>query len=175
VLTPVRSRFGLTAAISTILFFYLLDQFTKWLVIRTLSFESERVVIPGFFTLVHWVNTGAAFSSFSQKNGVFILLSAVTLVVLAVFAIRGAFQHAATRLAISLLSAGVLGNLTDRIRHHHVVDFLLFNLHVPFANPWPAFNVADSCICIAAAILVLSSWLEESTAKNAKITEKPDN
>ena len=158
---PARPRFGLPVAAATIFLFYALDQATKWLVIRALPFDSERVVIPGFFTLVYWVNTGAAFSSFSQKNGMFILLSAVTLLVLAVFAIRGGFQHASTRLAICLLSAGVLGNLTDRIHHHHVVDFLLFYLHVPFANPWPAFNVADSCICIAAGILVLSSWLEE--------------
>jgi len=158
---PVRPRFGLPVAAATIFFFYALDQATKWLVIRGLAFDSERVVIPGFFTLVYWVNTGAAFSSFSQKNGVFILLSALTLIVLAVFAIRGAFQHGATRLAICLLSAGVLGNLTDRIHHHHVVDFLLFNLHVPFANPWPAFNVADSCICVAAGILVVSAWIEE--------------
>jgi len=156
-----RSRFGRLAAIAVILFFYGLDQLTKWLVIHSLPYDSERPVIPGFFMLVHWGNTGAAFSSFSEKNGMFIGLSALTLLVLAVFAIRGAFQHTATRVAISLLSAGVLGNVTDRIRHHHVVDFLLFNLHVPFANPWPAFNVADSCICVAAGILVLGAWLEE--------------
>jgi len=156
-----RPRVGGPAAAATLFFFYALDQVTKLLIIRGLPFESERTVIPGFFTLVHWGNTGAAFSSFSDKNGVFIGLSMLTLVVLAVFAARGAFQHAATRLAVSLLSAGVLGNVTDRIRLHHVVDFLLFNLHVPFADPWPAFNVADSCICIAAGILVIGAWFEE--------------
>jgi signal peptidase II len=162
-----RSRFGLPAAAAIILFFYALDQLTKWLVIRALPFDSERPIIPGFFTLVHWGNTGAAFSSFNDKNGMFIALSAFTLIVLGVFAIRGAFQHTATRLAVCLLSAGVLGNLTDRIRLHHVVDFLLFYLHVPFANPWPAFNVADSCICIAAGILVVSAWFEERKPQTA--------
>jgi len=149
------------AAAGTILFFFALDQVTKWMVIHALPFDAEREVVPGFFTLVHWQNTGAAFSSFSDKNGMFVVLSLCTLVVLAVFAIRGAFKNGVTRLAVSLLSAGVLGNVTDRVRHHHVVDFLLFNLHVPFANPWPAFNVADSCICIAAAIFVVSAWMEE--------------
>jgi signal peptidase II len=156
-----RSRFGPAAAAVTILFFYALDQATKWLVIRALPFDGERPMIPGFFTLVHWGNTGAAFSSFSDKNAMFIGVSLVTLCVLAFYAARGAFQHPATRVAISLLSAGVLGNVTDRIHHHYVVDFLLFNLHVPFADPWPAFNVADSCICIAAGILVISAWFEE--------------
>jgi signal peptidase II len=162
------ARFGLVAAALTILVFYALDQATKWLVIRSLPLEGERTIIPGFFTLVHWGNTGAAFSSFSDKNSVFIILSALTLVVMAIFAIRGAFQHAATRLSVCLLSAGVLGNVTDRIRHHHVVDFLLFNLHVPFADPWPAFNVADSCICMAAGILVISAWFEERNGRAAR-------
>ena len=156
-----RSRFGPAAAAVTILFFYVLDQGTKWLVIRALPVDAERPVIPGFFTLVHWWNTGAAFSSFTDKNGMFIVVSLVTLCVLAFYAARGAFRHTPTRLAICLLSAGVLGNVTDRIRHHHVVDFLLINLHVPLADPWPAFNVADSCICIAAGILVISAWFEE--------------
>ena len=122
-----RPRFGLPAAAATILFLYALDQATKWLVIQSLPFDSERPVIPGFFTLVHWGNTGAAFSSFSEKNGMFIVLSALTLVVLAVFAIRGAFRdNAHASWPSRLLSAGVLGNLTDRIRlRGHVVDFLL--------------------------------------------------
>ena len=158
----LAKRYGPAAAAGTILAFFALDQVTKWLAIRSIPYETgELVVIPGFFSLVHWGNTGAAFSSFSEKNGMFIGLSLLTLLVLAVFAFRGAFQSLATRIAVSLLSAGVLGNVTDRVRHHHVVDFLLFDLHVRYANPWPAFNVADSCICVAACILVASSWLEE--------------
>src|SRR3989442_8800056 len=51
--------------------------------------------------------------------------------------------------SLALLLAGVMGNLTDRLIHGHVTDFLLVNLHVRLADPWPAFNVADSCICIA--------------------------
>jgi signal peptidase II len=155
-------RFGPAAAAVTILAFFALDQITKWMAIRAIPFETGEVtVIPGFFSLVHWGNTGAAFSSFSDKNAMFIGLSVVTLIVLGVFALRGAFQQTATRVAVSLLSAGVLGNVTDRVRHHHVVDFLLFDLHVRFANPWPAFNVADSCICVAACILVATAWMEE--------------
>jgi signal peptidase II len=159
-------RFGPVAATVTVFAFYALDQVTKWLAIRAIPFETGEVtVIPGFFSLVHWGNTGAAFSSFSDKNAMFIGLSLATLIVIGVFAMRGAFQHTATRVAVSLLSAGVLGNVTDRIWHHHVVDFLLFDLHVRFANPWPAFNVADSCICIAACVLIASSWMEERSKR----------
>ena len=73
-LTPraTRSHFGLPAAATTILSFYALDQVTKWLVIRALPFDAAAGVFPGFSHLVYWGNTGAAFSSFSQKNGIFI-------------------------------------------------------------------------------------------------------
>jgi len=61
-------------------------------------------------------------------------------------------------LSLALLLAGVLGNLTDRLLYGHVIDFLLLDLHVPFARPWPAFNVADSCISIAVVCFVIHSF-----------------
>jgi signal peptidase II len=63
-----------------------------------------------------------------------------------------------SRWGVALLLSGIFGNLTDRIVHGHVVDFLLFDLHVRFANPWPAFNVADSCICVAVALFLIGSF-----------------
>ena len=140
---------------------FALDQATKLAIVHAISFESGRVVVPGFFEIVHYGNTGAAFSSFSHSNRAFMVLSLVTLCILAVFAWRGAFVRGSTRLGVAFLSAGVLGNLTDRVFHQHVIDFLLFDLHVPFANPWPAFNVADACICTATAIFVISSLREK--------------
>jgi signal peptidase II len=145
-----------------IIFFYALDQITKWLVMKNVELGSGYPVIPGFFDLVYLTNTGAAFSAFSNSNTFFTSLSAVALIVLGVLYVRGAFRGALLGAAFSLLTAGVLGNLTDRLIHKHVIDFLLFDLHVKFANPWPAFNVADSCICVAATIFVISSFFEES-------------
>jgi signal peptidase II len=140
---------------------YALDQLTKWLVIRNIEFESGWTIIPGFFDLVHYGNTGAAFSILSNNNGFFIVLSVVTLIALFIFAKRGAFQGRWMQIALGLLISGILGNVTDRILHGHVVDFLLFDLHVPFANPWPAFNVADSAICVAACIFFGLSFRKE--------------
>lgn len=163
----MKKPFGAVATV-TIAVLYALDQATKFAVTASIPFETgERPVIPGFFSLVDWGNTGAAFSSFSQKNGMFIGLSAVTLAVLAFCAFRGMFRQGWTRAAVCLLTAGVLGNCTDRILHGHVIDFLLFDLHVPYAHPWPAFNVADSCICVAAFLFIAGGWLEERKAKEA--------
>ena len=109
---------------------------------------------------MYFGNTGAAFSAFTGNNAFFIGLSAVAFIGLIVFYLRGAFPDRLARWGVGLLLAGILGNVTDRLLHGHVVDFLLFDLHVRFANPWPAFNVADSCICTAAGFFLLGAFLE---------------
>lgn len=142
---------------------YALDQLTKWMVLRSLAPGESRAVIPGFFDLYHTTNTGAAFSMLSGANWFFIILSAVTLAVLAWYARRGAFPGW-NAIAIAVLVSGILGNLTDRILHGHVIDFLSVDLHIRFANPWPTFNVADSAICVAVAILIALSFKQPETA-----------
>lgn len=136
---------------------YALDQFTKSLVLRYLVAEEPRVIIPDIFALVFVTNTGAAFGSFRNNNLFFILLSCVALIVVTVLLVRRHERDSLRDISLALLLAGVLGNLTDRLWHGHVIDFLLFDLHVPLAHPWPAFNVADSCICVAVACFVLHS------------------
>ena len=136
---------------------YVLDQATKWWIVKNFALHEQRPVIPGFFDLVYWANTGAAFSAFTGNNTFFIGLSIVALIGLVVFFLRGAFEDRLSRWGVALLLAGILGNLTDRLLHNHVVDFLLFDLHVRFASPWPAFNVADSCICTATGLFILAA------------------
>lgn len=139
---------------------YVVDQITKWLVLKFIPVEDSIEIIPNFFWLVQVHNTGAAFGMLSDSNRFFIGLSCVALVVVLLLWWRGAFQGRLVTTGAALLLSGILGNLTDRLVHSYVVDFLLFDLHVKFANPWPAFNVADSCICVAAGLFILSSFLE---------------
>lgn len=153
---------------------YALDQATKWWIIRHLEFGSHWppidpaahiAVWPGVFHLVYWGNTGAAFSlSFFQdpvmSNRFYIVLSLVTFIGLLIATARGVFRDAWSRWGVGLLIAGILGNVTDRLIHQHVVDFLLVDLHVRFANPWPAFNVADAAICTAVGCFLIASVLE---------------
>lgn len=139
---------------------YLLDQLTKLAVLRWIPAGMEIPVLPGFFNLVHVYNTGAAFGLGKNNNLFFLLLSLVALAGLLVFWFRGSFQLSGTRWAVAILLAGVAGNLTDRIAHGHVIDFLDFIL--PIYGHWPAFNVADSCICIAAVLLIWQSFCSPS-------------
>ena len=141
---------------------YVLDQITKFLVLAYIPTHVTIEVIPGFFNLVQVHNTGAAFGMLKDNNAFFIGLASVALVVLAVMARRGCFLDTPTRLGAALLASGVIGNLTDRILHGYVVDFL--DVILPWYGHWPAFNIADSCICIAAALFLVSGFTPQKPA-----------
>ncbi len=137
---------------------YTLDQLSKQLVLRSISPYQGCIVVPDFFSLVNITNTGAAFGSFSGNNTFFIVVSIVALLVVTALLVRRRQPDAWRDLSLALLLAGILGNLTDRLLYGHVIDFLLFNLHIRYANPWPAFNVADSCISIAVVLFIIHSF-----------------
>ena len=159
---------------------YALDQLTKWwifthyalrpdeknlaqfpdVIAKTAHLPLDADVIPGWFSIVHWGNTGAAFSFLSDHPWVFIVISIAAFIGLLIAWRKNVFTDAASRVAVPLLLGGILGNVTDRFVHGYVVDFLLFDLHVRFANPWPAFNVADSCIFVAAGLFVFAAILD---------------
>jgi len=137
---------------------YAVDQLTKQLVLRLINPYEARIIVPDFFTLVNVTNTGAAFGSFRGNNTFFIIISSVALVVVATLLARRRQPDPWRDLSLALLLAGILGNLTDRLLYGHVIDFLLFNLHIRYADPWPAFNVADSCISIAVVLFIIHSF-----------------
>src|SRR5437667_11234480 len=144
---------------------YALDQWTKQLVLRFIDPDRPRTLISGFFSLVNVTNTGAAFGSFRNNNTFFIAISLIALLIVVVLLVRRRARNIWRDVSLALLLAGILGNLTDRLLYGHVIDFLLFNLHVPHANPWPAFNVADSCISIAVVLFIIHSfWREKGAA-----------
>lgn len=142
---------------------YLLDQATKLATLRWIPLHHSIEIIPGFFNLVHVTNTGAAFGMLRDQNWFFTILSSAALILIGVLWYLGKFQSTPTRAAVTLLLAGIAGNLTDRIAHGHVIDFLDFIL--PWYGHWPAFNVADSCICIAAGILVVQAVFSKESPK----------
>jgi signal peptidase II len=143
---------------------YALDQLTKHWVLRSINPYDARIVVPEFFHLVNVTNTGAAFGSFRGNNSFFVIISLIALVVVTVLLVRRRPPDAWRDVSLALLLAGILGNLTDRLLYGHVIDFLLFNLHIRFADPWPAFNIADSCISIAVVLFIFHSFGKQKTA-----------
>jgi signal peptidase II len=149
-----------------------LDQLTKWLVRQNIQYGAEIPIIPGFFSLVHASNTGAAFSMFTGNNFFFVGLAIVALAVIVFLLIRDQRTRRPhqrltniTKISLGLLAAGILGNLTDRILRGAVTDFLHFYVR---EYAWPSFNVADSCICIAAGLLILASFQRPQSVPSAR-------
>lgn len=151
---------------------YALDQWSKHWVLRAIPPDGPaHKIIPDIFSLVNVTNTGAAFGSFKNNNSFFVAISCVALLFVLGLLVRQRSQDSWRDLSLALLLAGILGNLTDRLLYGHVIDFLLFDLHIPYAHPWPAFNVADSCITVAVACFIIHSfWQEKTTAAQPENT-----
>jgi len=148
---------------------FVLDQFSKWLVLRTLYPGEDRIIIPGFFRFVHWDNTGAAWSLFSGNNALLALVCVFAFV--ALFLTRHHFDsHTLVgQMAFGLIFGGIAGNLCDRLIHHEVVDFLRFYLTQRNGEEigFPAFNLADSAICTGVGLIFLITWKNESVPGSA--------
>ena len=149
-------------------------------------------VIRDFF---HWIRIHNQGVAFGFGNGstwapvVFLLVPVIALTLIRIFWKKGAFEHPLSQVAVALLLCGIFGNLTDRLvqgflleefqnapfwerlSHGYVVDFLAFKLPlydklVPSSGGWwPTFNVADSCICVAAFLLFIGGIREEAKSK----------
>lgn len=143
----------------------LIDQFTKVWVRETFIYGGEpQVVFPGFFNLVYVRNPGAAWGMLGGQQGILILLSVAVLVMLVFFHRRFLNPTLDHRIALGLMVGGILGNLIDRIKLGWVTDFLDFHIGT---HHWPSFNVADSAICIAVGLYLLSSlWHPRHPLKN---------
>ncbi len=150
--------------IAIVLPLYILDQITKWLVVWNVDLHTSQPVIPGFLNLVHVTNTGVAFGMFQNNNWFFVILSSAVLVGIGIMALKGLLNDHFMQIGMALLVSGILGNLTDRLVHGHVIDFV--DVYVGSYH-WPSFNVADSAICIAAGLFIWSSFREmkEESAK----------
>jgi signal peptidase II len=140
-----------------ILLLALLDQASKMLVLHFIPFQESIPVIPGFFNLTHIYNTGAAFGMLHDSNLFFIILSAGAFI--ALVGTKRHFEGGLMHWGWMLLLSGIIGNVTDRLKYGHVIDFLDFQIG---SYHWPSFNVADSCICIAAGLFLLSSFFTPS-------------
>ncbi|MBT7981541.1 MAG: signal peptidase II [Akkermansiaceae bacterium] len=142
---------------------FFLDQLTKILVLNNFALGDQKTIIPDFFNLVRVHNTGIAFGKFNDGDGsnvIFTVISLLAFLGIIFFWIRGHFPGKLNQFAVALITAGVAGNVTDRILHGYVVDFLDFHIG---DSHWPSFNVADSCICIAASLIFISAFTKEGT------------
>lgn len=162
---------GLAAAVIVV------DQLTKLLVLNFLGFAEEHDVVRGFFRLVHWGNTGAAWSMLTGNNGLLAVVAIVAVIIL-VFARHHFDPHTlGGQVALGLIFGGIVGNLIDRLMpsRRHVIDFLYFYVVRRDGTEagFPAFNVADSAICVGVGLLFVLSWQTNQSSPNGSVSSRP--
>ena len=151
----VSTRFGWRGAYLLASFgLYMVDQSTKAWAVRALRFGHDRTIVNGFLDLVYAENSGIAFGQL-QEGGNFARWFFVVLAIAAALAVFYYFVRTPRNDdrvlgACALLLAGILGNLTDRVRLGYVIDFIAMHAG---SYHWPTFNVADASISLGALLL----------------------
>jgi signal peptidase II len=143
------------------------DRVTKLWIVAHIRPGYAIVVIPRVFRLTHVLNTGAAFSMFESSaspslvRNLLIAFSIAAVVVVVALLWKMGRSVTLTSVALALILGGAIGNLYDRIRFAHVVDFL--EVHIIHYH-WPDFNVADSSIVVGACLLLLEMLRPQRSA-----------
>lgn len=144
-----------------------IDQVTKLYIDRTMTLYQAIPVVDGFFNIFYIRNKGAAFSFLSNASWrlpFFIAVSLVASLVILVAFNKLRHDQKLAQVSLAMIFSGAVGNLIDRVRLGEVIDFLdvYWKTH-----HWPAFNVADSFICVGVALLALDMLREERRVKTA--------
>ena len=157
---PNAGRFGRLGWLVLSLLVLVIDQVSKAHFEGTLEMFQQIVVIPDYFSWTLAYNTGAAFSFLADGGGwqrwLFALIAVVVSAVLVVWLKRLGRNDTWLAIALALVLGGALGNLYDRIALGHVIDFIL--VHWQNRHYFPAFNFADSAICVGAIMLALDMF-----------------
>lgn len=155
-----------------LIFFFgilLLDQWTKFIIVQRFLLYQKVEVIQGFFNIIHVRNTGGAFGIFGGEKGgfgsiLFVVVSLIAIGVILFLFIRIKDEEKTLALSFSLILSGAIGNLIDRLRYGEVIDFLDFYIS---STHWPAFNIADSAICIGIGLMALELLTSDKKKKRS--------
>ena len=136
---------------------FLLDILSKNFIQNKIMY-GEQVEITSFLSLVHFQNTGAAFSFLSDQGGwqrYFLIAISLLAVLYIPWLINQYKKNILIVIGLLLILGGAIGNLYDRISYGYVIDFIYFHIHDFY---WPAFNIADSAISIGVLLFLCGSF-----------------
>lgn len=140
-----------------------LDQCSKYLTVQNISLGETKEFIPGFLSLTHLRNTGAAWSLLEGKMIFFYVITVIVSVVIIYLLIKNYKKSIWYSVGLSFVLAGAIGNFIDRVRLGYVVDML----QTDFMN-FPIFNVADSTLVVGVICIFIYLILDEKAAKEGK-------
>ncbi len=147
-----------------------LDQLSKLLAVKLLAPVESVPLWSGVLHLTYVENKGAAFGMLADHRWVFMSISSVAIIAIAIYLYSGKNTSKLYTSSLMLIVSGGIGNMIDRIALGYVVDFIDFAL-IDFA----VFNIADSLVCIGAGLLILSLVLDiinEAKLEKAKKAQK---
>lgn len=153
----------------TVVFF---DQLVKDYIRHNFALHESVRVFPGLFDLRYVQNTGAAWGIFEGFNAMLVILSFAVILALVVFRKHFLADTLLCRLAMGLMLGGIVGNLLDRLRYGHVVDYLYF---YQGSHSFPAFNIADAAICTGVCLYMISQLMGEKPAKSETAGQAADS
>ncbi|HBA70844.1 MAG: signal peptidase II [Geobacteraceae bacterium GWC2_55_20] len=162
----MNNRYTLFAAISTI--GIIIDQITKVYIDRSMQLFDSIAIVENFFHITYVRNKGAAFSFLSNASWrlpFFITVSIIAALVILIAFHKLRDDQRLGQISLAMIFSGAVGNLIDRIRLGEVIDFL--DAHW-YRHHWPAFNVADSLICVGVFLLAIDMLLEEKRLKASR-------
>ncbi|WP_172249816.1 signal peptidase II [Saccharibacillus deserti] len=151
---------------------FLIDQGTKYLVATRMEIKEQIPIIGDFFILTSHRNKGAAFGILQEQQWFFIIVTLVVVAGIVWYLQRVKHAKGSARLlpvALSLVLGGALGNFLDRLRMGEVVDFFLFNFG---SYSFPIFNVADACIVVGVALIIIDTLLDAKRPNETQSTDK---
>lgn len=138
------------------------DQLIKIFISNKLPLNASKEIIANFFSITNAHNYGAAWSILNNQSVFLVIIAIISLVIIYICFIKGKNLSKLDKVLISMLIAGIVGNMIDRIRLGYVIDYLDFNI---FGYDYPVFNLADTLIVVSMIILVIKSLKEEHDAK----------
>lgn len=146
------------------LFVALIDQGTKQIILHYLTTGDSITVIPGYFNLILTYNYGAAFGIMSDlphgvRQATLAITTVLALSTVGYLLYRDYAEDRKAQIALALIVGGAVGNIIDRVRQGKVTDFLDFYYG---SYHWPAFNIADTAICIGVGVLILLRPIKHS-------------
>ena len=154
---------GLNVALLVVFF----DKISKYVMLNKVLGEHIMIYVAPFFNLVRAWNTGVSFSMFNNYGnlGAWVLSGLAIIIVGFLIYWLKSEENREAQIALGMIIGGAIGNVIDRVRLGAVFDFLDFHIG---ENHWPAFNVADSFICIGAAVLIAQNLIVYFKQKKGK-------
>jgi len=140
----------------------ILDQWTKWLVVKRMELGESITVIENWFYITSHRNRGAAWGILQGQMWFFYLITVIVIIGIVLYIQKAAKGRRLLGVALGLMLGGAIGNFYDRVVHKEVVDFIhtyIFNYN------FPIFNIADSALVIGVGLLMIQMWQEERQSK----------